>query len=76
LESEKKKILKKKKGLPMIHLTDHMKLKKKEDQSVDASVLIGSNKIFIGNGGWKGLGRKKGGGGKNGGRIRYGRRLG
>ena len=27
-------------GIPMIQLKDHMKLKKKEDQNVDASVLL------------------------------------
>ena len=47
----------------MIQLTDHMKLKKKEDQSVDASVLLRrGNKIFTGGRGWEGLGRKRGAG--------------
>ena len=33
--------------IPKIQFTDHMKLKKKEDQSVDASVLLRSgNKIL------------------------------
>jgi hypothetical protein len=27
-------------GIPWVQFTDHMKLKKKEDQSVDASVLL------------------------------------
>jgi hypothetical protein len=27
-------------GIPKIQFTDHMRLKKKEDQSVDASVLL------------------------------------
>jgi hypothetical protein len=48
-------------GIPMIQFTDHMKLKKKKDQSVDSSVLLrrGSN-IIMGGIGWEGLGRKKG----------------
>jgi len=33
-------ILAQKLGLPKIQSTDHMELKKKEDQSVDASVLL------------------------------------
>jgi hypothetical protein len=34
-------------GIPKIQFTDHMKLKKKEDQSVDASVLLRKgNKIW------------------------------
>jgi hypothetical protein len=32
----------------MIQLTDHMKFKKKEDQSVDASVFRRQNKIMTG----------------------------
>jgi hypothetical protein len=45
-----------------------MKLKRKEDQRVDASVLLRrGNKIIKGNGGWQELGRKReGGGGKEG----------
>jgi hypothetical protein len=36
-------------GIPTIQLTGHMKLKKKEDQIVDASVLLRKrNKIIIG----------------------------
>lgn len=36
-------------GLPKIQSTDHMKLKKKDNQSVDASVLLKKGtKIFIG----------------------------
>jgi hypothetical protein len=52
----------------MIQLTDHMKFKKKEDQSVDVSVLLrGGKKILTGDRGWEGLGRKRGeGGGKRG----------
>jgi hypothetical protein len=35
--------------IPMIQLTDHMKPKKKEDQSMDALVLLRrGNKIIIG----------------------------
>jgi hypothetical protein len=44
-------ILAQKLGVPKTHFTDHMKLKKKEDQSVDTSViLIRRNKIPIGGG--------------------------
>jgi len=36
-------------SIPMIELIDHMKLKKKEDRSVDASILLRrKNKILIG----------------------------
>jgi hypothetical protein len=51
----------------MIQLTDHMKLKRKEDQKVDASVLLrrGYN-IIKGSRGWGRLGRKRGGGGRRG----------
>ena len=42
---------------------DHMKLKRKEDQRVDASVLLRrGNKIIKGSRGWEGLGRKRRGG--------------
>ena len=61
-------ILGKECGIPMIQLTDHMKLKRKEDQRVDASVLLRrGNKIIKGSRGWEGLGRKRRGGkkGKN-----------
>jgi hypothetical protein len=45
-----------------------MKLKGKEDQRMDASVLLGrGNKIIKGSRGFEGLGEKRG-------RIRYGRR--
>ena len=58
-----------------IQLTDHMKLKRKEDQKVDVSVLLRrGNKIIKRSRGWEGLGRKRRGGGKKRGRIRYGRR--
>ena len=41
-----------------------MKLKRKEDQRVDASVLLRrGNKIIKGSRGWEGLGRKRRGGG-------------
>ena len=47
----------------MIQLIDHMKLKKKEDQRVDASVLLRrGNKIIKGSRGWVRLGRKGSGG--------------
>ena len=42
-------ILAQKLGIPKIQFTDHMKLKKKEDQRVDASVLLRSrNKLLAG----------------------------
>jgi hypothetical protein len=42
-------IREKKLSMPMIQLTDHMKPKKKEDQSVDASVFLKrGNKIIMG----------------------------
>jgi hypothetical protein len=42
-----------------------MKLKKKEGQSVDASVLLRrGNKIFMEGRGWERLWRKRGGGGE------------
>lgn len=41
-------------------LSDHMKVKENEDQSVGASVLLGgSNKIIKGSRGWYGLGRRR-----------------
>jgi hypothetical protein len=44
---------------------DHMKLKRKEDQRVDASVLLRrGNKIIIGSRGWKEFGRKRRGEGE------------
>jgi hypothetical protein len=51
-----------------IQFTDHMKLKNKEDQNVNASsvILRRGNKILTGGRGWEGLGRKKGGRGKMG----------
>ena len=49
----------------MIQLMDHMKLKRKEDQRVDASVLLRmGNKIIKGNSRWEGHGRKRGGAGR------------
>ena len=49
----------------MIQVIVHMKLKKKEDQSVDASVLLRrGNKIIKGSRGWEELGRKRRGGGE------------
>jgi hypothetical protein len=51
----------------MIKLTDHMKLKKKQDQSVDVSVLLRrGNKIITGVRGWEEFGRNRGGRGKRG----------
>jgi hypothetical protein len=45
----------------MIQLKDHIKLKKKEDQIVEASVLFRKGNIIITGGrGWKGFGRNKG----------------
>jgi len=60
----------------MTQLTDHMKVKKKEDQSVDASVLLRRGiKINTGGRGRDGLMKKrKVGEEKRGGRIRCGRR--
>jgi hypothetical protein len=44
----------------MIQFTDHMKLKRKKDQRVDASILLRSgNKIIKGSRGWEQLGRKR-----------------
>jgi hypothetical protein len=59
-------MLSKKLRIPMILLTDHMKPKKKEDQSMDASVLLRrGNKIITNQGrGKEGAGRERGGGGK------------
>jgi hypothetical protein len=61
-------ILGKECGIPMIQLTDHMKLKKQEDQRVDASVLLRrGNNIIKESRRWERLGRKRGGwGGKEG----------
>jgi hypothetical protein len=53
---------KKKFGIPTMQLIGLMKLKKKEDQSVDASVLLRrGNKIIIGDREWELFGRKRGG---------------
>jgi hypothetical protein len=60
--------------IPTIQLTDHMKLKKKEDQSVNASIpLRRGNKISTGGRGrsWVGEGR---GGEEGEGWLRYGKR--
>jgi hypothetical protein len=60
-----KGILGKEYEIPTIQLMDHMKLKRKEDQSVDASVLLRRrNNIIKKSRGWKGLGRKRGRGGE------------
>jgi hypothetical protein len=54
----------------MMQLTDHMKLKKKEDQSVDASVLLRMVKKIIRSGrGRKESGRERGGSGNKEGPI-------
>jgi hypothetical protein len=54
-------ILGKEHGIPKIQLTDHMKLKRKEDQRVNASVLLRSeNNIIKESGVWEELGRKRG----------------
>jgi hypothetical protein len=51
--------------MPTVHLMDHMKLKRKEDQSVDASVLLRrGNNIIKGSRGWEGFGGKRGWGGE------------
>jgi hypothetical protein len=53
-----------------------MKLKKKEDQSLDASVLVRKgNKLLTGARGWERLGIQRGEEGEKGCRISYGRRL-
>jgi hypothetical protein len=64
-------ILGKKTRIPRIQLKDYMKLKKKEDESVDTSVLlIRGNKIITGGREGRDLGgREKGRGGKSGGSI-------
>jgi hypothetical protein len=55
-------ILGKEHGIPTKQL---MKLKRKKDQRVDASVLLTrGNKIIKGSRGWEGLGRKREGGGE------------
>jgi hypothetical protein len=52
-----------------------MKLNNKQDQSVDASVLLRKgNKIIMGERGREGTGRETGARGNNGDRIRCGRR--
>ena len=44
-----KQILAPKLGIPKVQFTDHMKLKKKEDHSVDVSVLLRrGNRILMG----------------------------
>jgi hypothetical protein len=54
----------------MIKLTDHMKFKKKEDQSVDASILLRrGNKIIRGGRSREGPGMEE----KSRGSIRYGK---
>jgi hypothetical protein len=49
----------------MIQLMDHMKLNRKEDQRVNASILLRRrNKIIKGSRGWEELGRKRRWGGE------------
>lgn len=48
----------------MTQLTDHMKFKKKEDQSVDISVLLRRNKIITAGRRREGSGREREGEGK------------
>ena len=56
-------ILGKKLEIHIIQLTDHMKVKKKKDQSLDASVLFRrGDKIIMGGREWTRLGEKRGGG--------------
>jgi hypothetical protein len=60
-------ILGKKLRIPTIQFLDHMKLKKKEDQIVDASVLLRrGNKVTHGAGEREGLGGRKEGTGEKG----------
>jgi hypothetical protein len=60
----------------MIQLTEHIKLKRKEEKRVDTSVLLRrGNKIINGNGGCDVLGRKRRGGGEKMGRFRFWKRL-
>ena len=48
--------------IPTIQPTNHMELKKKEDQSVDVSILHRRrNKIIAGGRNKKGVGRERGG---------------
>jgi hypothetical protein len=63
-------ILGKDHGIPRIQLMDHMKLKRKEDQRMDVSVLlIRGNKIIKRSRGWEGLWRKRRGRGEKEGKI-------
>jgi hypothetical protein len=58
----------------MIQLTDHVKVKKKEDQSVDVSILLRrGNKIIRGDIG-RGAYRREKRIGKKGNKIMYGKR--
>ena len=60
-----------------IQFTDHVKLKKKKDQSVDASVLLRKeNEILMGGRGYERFGKKRGGGGGKVGQDQYERRWG
>ena len=58
-------ILGKELGIPMKQITDHMKLKRKEDQRVDASVLLRrGNNIIKESRQWEGPRKKRGERGK------------
>ena len=58
-------ILGKESKIPKIQLTDHMKLKRKEDQRVDASVLLRrGNNIIKESRQWEGPRKKRGERGK------------
>jgi hypothetical protein len=53
-------MLGKERRIPTIQLTDPMKLKRKEVQRVDASVLRRGNKIIKGSKVWEEFGKKEG----------------
>jgi hypothetical protein len=58
-------ILGKEHEIPMLQLTDHMKLKRKEDQRMYTLVLFRrGNNIIKGSRHWEGLRRKRIGGGE------------
>jgi hypothetical protein len=57
--------LSKEHGISAIKLTDHMNLKRKEDQRVDTSVLLRrGNNIIKGSRGWVAFGKKREGRGE------------
>jgi hypothetical protein len=68
-------ILCKEHGIPMIQFMEHLKLKRKEDQRVDASALLRrGTKIIKGSRGWEGLVSMRRGGGEKEGKNQYGKR--